>query len=83
MMSSGVSATQVIPERIQVRITGTPTVYSVIDHEGIKKQLIGISRKDAKDFLDKIIEIDSYTIRMRPFWRRVLPNNSDEIEISQ
>lgn len=80
-MTNALVAGQPVPKKIQLRITGTATVVGAIDHDAIKEQVVGLSRKDTQEFMDSVPEVDSYTIRMRPFWRRLLPVDENDIEI--
>jgi hypothetical protein len=66
---------------MQVRITGNAKVLGLIDTLGIQQKILGISRKEVKTYLDQVKEIGSYKVTMRPFWRRVIPLSSDEVEV--
>jgi hypothetical protein len=80
-MTSGVAAGQPIPQRLQIRMTGDGQVIGLVDAEEIKKNILGISRKEARVFMNQIDEIGSYKITMRPFWRRTLPVNAEDVEV--
>jgi len=80
-MTNNIVAGQPIPQKIQVRITGTATVFGLLDTEMIKEKILGLSRKDVKAYVVSVPEIDSYKIHMRPFWRRTLPINSQDVEV--
>lgn len=69
-----------IPAVIQVRITGTTRVIGEIDTIGIIDKVKGLHRKAARETLLAIPEVGSFTLRMRPFWRRTLPLSTEDIE---
>lgn len=80
-MVNNIVAGQPIPQKMQVRITGTPIVFGLLDTKIIKEKVLGLSRKDVKKYMSQTQEIDAYKINMRPFWRRVLPVSSDDVEV--
>lgn len=79
--TSSISANLPIPTTIQVRITGTTTVTGSIDESQIVTKIRGSYRTTAKKVLSENLEIDSFQIRMRPFWRRTLPSQPDDISV--
>lgn len=81
VMTNTIVAGQPIPQKIQVRITGNGTVFGSLDTQAIKEKILGLSRKDTKTYITKVPEVDSYKLRMRPFWRRVLPMSPDDVEV--
>ena len=82
-MTSSLAAGQSIPQKLQVRMTGDVVLFGVIDTQEIKDKVLGESRGDVKGYLDQIPEIESYKINMRPFWRRIVPANPNEVEVVQ
>lgn len=70
-----------LPDLFQIRVTGTGHVTGVIDDQQVKTQLLGLSRKTAKKLLRNIPEIDSFSLKMIPFWRQVLPKNLKDVSV--
>jgi cytoskeletal protein RodZ len=63
-------------------LSGTaPLVYSV-DPTRISAALSGKTRAEAKTILDNYPEVDQAIIKLRPFWRKVLPEDPSGIEVS-
>lgn len=71
-----------LPVALRVRITGTVTVTSSIDAEKIHEIAPSLSRTDLKKHILEIPEIKSYTLRMTPFWRRILPSKMNDIKVT-
>ncbi len=81
ILTSAIVAGQPIPQKIQIRITGTGTVVGLLDTQKIKEAILGISRKEARSSMDQIPEIATYKLQVQPFWRRILPRNPHQLEV--
>ncbi len=64
------------PEQFSARVTGQVTLVGAIDGGSLAQEIAGKSRHDARTILAHHPEIQSFNIRMRPFWRRVVPQTS-------
>lgn len=82
-MTSGLVAGQPIPQKLQVRMTGDVALFGWVDTQKIKEGVLGKSRGEVKEFIDQVPEVDEYKINMRPFWRRIVPTNVNEVEVVQ
>ncbi len=71
-----------IPNRLPVRITGTATISGYVDPDSIVKKIVGKSKRDTKALLQEIPEIAQLDIHMIPFWRRILPLDSNKISVT-
>lgn len=82
IVSNDITNTQSVPEKIQVRITGMMQLYGLINKEEVQEKIVGNSRSQVKEYLESKEEIESFTLRMRPFWRRVLPAQKQDISVN-
>jgi hypothetical protein len=71
-----------IPQALTIHITGMATIVGSVDPRQIQMSLIGISRKQARKTLGAIPEIQSFTIKIAPAWRRVFPSNRNNITVT-
>lgn len=70
-----------IPQTMSIHISGTALVTGFVDGKKVQSSLVGISRKQAHHILDTTPEIQAYTLSITPFWRRILPTNTDQITV--
>lgn len=70
-----------IPSLFQGSMTGNVVLVAQIDPKIIIKKIKGISRIEAKAFLDTIPEIRSFSLRMMPPWRFTVPFSENDIII--
>jgi hypothetical protein len=70
-----------IPQTLQVRITGTATIIGDINSKAIQKNILGMSRSNIKALIKAIPEIDSFSLKMMPFWRSIVPTDPQKVVI--
>jgi hypothetical protein len=81
VIANGLVAGQVVPEKLQIRITGDAKVSGAVNTQEIESKILGISRKELKKYMSQKPEIDSYKVKMRPPWRRVVPMGGNDVEV--
>ncbi len=80
--TSALASPRSIPSTISVRISGTPTLLGRINESAIKDAVRAKSRWEANANLASVAEIEHFSTRMLPFWRRILPVDPVKISIT-
>ena len=75
-------AANAVPQTMTIHAAGNATVIGSIDPKKVKVAMIGITRKQARAILDITPEIQTYTIKLAPFWRHIFPTNPSKISIT-
>jgi len=70
-----------LPETFTVRGTGMLSLVGSFEEEGFRIGIPGMSKKELKAKLSTMPEITSFTITMRPPWRRKVPLDPQDITI--
>jgi hypothetical protein len=71
-----------IPETIPVRLTGTPLLTTLIAPQEITRAVQGKKISEIKERVTSIPEIQSFSLKIRPFWRTMAPSNQNLIRIT-
>lgn len=81
VITGTVMSATTIPSQFTARVSGTATVTGFVDREWLRSQMVGITKSDAKNILEKNTAIQSFKLHMRPFWRRTMPISEKSIII--
>lgn len=71
-----------IPDSIPVRLTGTPLLTTLISQQEITRVVQGKKISEIKQLLTSVPEIQSFSLKIRPFWRTTAPSNQNLIRIT-
>ena len=66
---------------ISFSLKGAPLFVWVVDENKVKSELLGLSKKDAKNVISKYPTIKELWIETKPFWNQTIPTNSNKVSV--
>lgn len=69
-------------EGIPIVVDGSPLMAQNIDIQDLKKQLSGYRERELNNFFDAKSSIDIAEVTIKPFWRKKLPVDTEQISIT-
>ena len=66
---------------VSFTLTGKPNIVWIFDENKLKSELLGLSKKNAREIIAKYDVIKEAIIKIWPFWIQTLPNNSKKVKL--